>query len=86
MVPEWLKRVPAAGQRGRLVGMAMKAQIGDRLIVEGTHVGDRRRIGVVVEVRHDDGTPPYRVRWLDDQHEALVFPGADAKLEPHAAG
>jgi Domain of unknown function (DUF1918) len=61
----------------------MKAHVGDRLILEGTHVGDHRRIGVVLEVRHDDGTPPYVVRWLDDQQETLLFPGADAKLEPH---
>jgi hypothetical protein len=31
-------------------------------------------MGVVMELRHDDGTPPYVVRWLDDGHEALVFP------------
>lgn len=50
--------------------------------MEGTHVGDRRRIGVVVELRHPDGSPPYMVRWLDDGHEALVFPGPDARIEP----
>jgi hypothetical protein len=60
----------------------MKANIGDRLIMEGTHVGDRRRIGVIIETRHDDGTPPYTVRWLDSGHEALVFPGPDARIEP----
>lgn len=62
----------------------MKANVGDRLVLEGTHVGDRRRIGVVVGVRHEDGTPPYEVRWLDDGHEALVFPGSDARIEPPA--
>jgi hypothetical protein len=60
----------------------MKAHVGDRLILEGTHVGDPRRIGLVLEVRHPDGTPPYLVRWLNDDHEALVFPGPDARLEP----
>jgi hypothetical protein len=60
----------------------MKAHVGDRLILEGTHVGDARRIGLVLEVRHEDGTPPYLVRWLNDDHEALVFPGPDARLEP----
>jgi hypothetical protein len=62
----------------------MKAHVGDRLILEGTHVGDHRRVGVVLEVRHDDGTPPYVVRWFDDQQETLLYPGADAKLEPQA--
>lgn len=59
----------------------MRAKLGDRLILEGTHVGDRRRIGIVTEVRHPDGSPPYVVRWLDDGHEALVFPGPDARVE-----
>jgi hypothetical protein len=45
-------------------------------------VGDRRRRGVIVDVRNDDGSPPYRVKWLDDGHEALVFPGVDARIEP----
>lgn len=60
----------------------MKAHVGDRLVLEGTHVGDHRRIGVITELRHDDGTPPYVVRWLDDGHEALVFPGPDARIQP----
>jgi hypothetical protein len=62
----------------------MKAHVGDRLVMEGTHVGDRRRVGVIVGLRHPDGTPPYLVRWLDDEHEGLVFPGADARLESPA--
>jgi hypothetical protein len=60
----------------------MKAQPGDRLILAGTHVGDRDRIGVVTEVRGVDGTPPYRVRWLDGDHESLCFPGPDARVQP----
>lgn len=62
----------------------MKAKVGDKLILEGTHVGDHRRIGQVIEVRHADGTPPYVVRWLDSGKEALVFPGAEAKIEAPA--
>jgi Domain of unknown function (DUF1918) len=65
---------------------SMEAHVGDRLILEGTHVGDHRRVGVVVEVRKGDGTPPYLVRWLDDQHESLVYPGVDARLETQPAG
>ncbi|MEV6970056.1 DUF1918 domain-containing protein [Hamadaea sp. NPDC051192] len=58
----------------------MKAKVGDRLIMEGAHVGEARRVGVVMEVRHEDGTPPYLVRWEDD-HEGLVFPGPDSHIE-----
>jgi hypothetical protein len=62
----------------------MKAHIGDRLVLAGAHVGDVRRIGIIIEVRHPDGSPPYRVRWLDDDHEGLIFPGPDARVEPAA--
>jgi len=60
----------------------MKANVGDRLIEEGTHVGDQRRVGVIRALRHEDGTPPYLVRWLDTGHESLVFPGSGARIEP----
>ncbi|HEX7746411.1 MAG TPA: DUF1918 domain-containing protein [Micromonosporaceae bacterium] len=58
----------------------MRASVGDHLIVEGTRVGDVRRVGVIVALRREDGSPPYVVRWLDDGHEGLVFPGSDARL------
>jgi hypothetical protein len=59
----------------------MIAHVGDRIVLEGTRAGDQRRIGVVLEVRNADGTPPYLVKWLDDEHEAFVFPGSDARIE-----
>ena len=60
----------------------MKAKIGDRLIEEGMRVGDHRRVGVITELRHEDGTPPYMIRWLDTGHDALIYPGSDARIEP----
>ena len=57
----------------------MHAQAGDWLLIEGREVGHRSRRGRIVEVRSADGTPPYLVRWLDG-HEALVFPGPDARV------
>jgi hypothetical protein len=36
--------------------------------------------GIITEVHHDDGSPPYVVHWLDNDHEALVFPGPDATV------
>ena len=59
----------------------MNGNLGDRLILEGTHVGDHKRIGVITELRHDDGTPPYMVHWLDSGHDSLFFPGSDARIE-----
>jgi hypothetical protein len=62
----------------------MKANVGDRLVMEGIHVGEPRRVGVILELRHPDGTPPYLVRWLDSGHEGLIFPGPESRIEPPA--
>jgi Domain of unknown function (DUF1918) len=62
----------------------MMAQIGDRIILDGTHLGDPRRIGVITAVAHAGGAPPYEVRWLDDGRTTFIFPGPEAKIE-HAA-
>lgn len=57
----------------------MKAAVGDRIVVNATHVDGPQRNGEIIEVRGQDGEPPYRVRWSDG-HEALVFPGPDATV------
>ena len=57
----------------------MKAQVGDRLVIQGPHVGDKRRDGEVLEVHGEDGAPPFLVRW-DDGHEGLFFPGPDVTV------
>jgi hypothetical protein len=62
-------------------GAHMRAQVGDRITLKGTHVGAPNRSGVIIELRHPDGSPPYVVRWLDDGHEGLVFPGPDAHID-----
>lgn len=58
----------------------MKAKAGDWLVVEGPVIDHGARRGLIVSVRHEDGTPPYLVRWLDSEHETLVFPGPDAHV------
>ncbi len=58
----------------------MRAQVGDRLIVKGHRVGDPDRNAVILEVRGEDGAPPYLVRWVEDDHVSLFFPGSDAIL------
>ena len=59
----------------------MQARVGDRIVVEGRTVGVARRDGEVIEVRGEDGAPPYVVRWSDG-HEGLTFPGPDAHVVP----
>lgn len=59
----------------------MRANVGDRLVVEGKHVDEPRHEGEVLEVRGEDGGPPYVVRWSDG-HEGLTYPGPDAHVVP----
>lgn len=58
----------------------LHASVGDRLIVHSRHVGEAVRDAEVLEVRGEDGGPPFLVRWSDTGHEGLVFPGPDAVI------
>jgi hypothetical protein len=58
----------------------MQAVVGDRLHIHGHTVGDRERMGEIVEVKGQAGGPPYLVRF-DDGRTLLVFPGPDAVIE-----
>ncbi|HKY67052.1 MAG TPA: DUF1918 domain-containing protein [Acidimicrobiales bacterium] len=58
----------------------MKAKIGDRIVVRGNRQGDPDRDAEVLEVHGADGDPPYVVRWTQDGHEGLYFPGTDAAI------
>ncbi|WP_017580390.1 dsRBD fold-containing protein [Nocardiopsis valliformis] len=61
----------------------MRAEVGDRLVVESPNADTHRRTGVVTEVRGAQGAPPYQVHWQDSEqgHDALVYPGPDAHIE-----
>jgi hypothetical protein len=59
----------------------MRAHIGDRLVIHGHRIGEPERDGEILEVRGAGGEPPYLVRWSDDGHEGLVFPGSDAYIQ-----
>jgi len=63
----------------------MQASIGDRIHVHSNAVGATDRVGEIVEVRGNDGTPPYRVRYPDG-HESLLFPGPDCVIETASIG
>jgi hypothetical protein len=56
----------------------MFARTGDRLIVEG----DLARAGLIIGVPHEDGSPPYIVKWLANGHIAMVSPGQFARIIP----
>jgi len=61
----------------------MRADVGDTLLVHGRIVGQHDRTAKIVEVLGPDGTPPYRVRFEDDGHEALMSPGPDSVVRHH---
>ena len=58
----------------------MHATVGEHLTIHGKQVGQAPRRGEILEVRGEDGGPPYLVRF-DDGHETLLFPGADCTFE-----
>jgi hypothetical protein len=59
----------------------MRAAAGDRVRVEGHHLGEPCRRGEIFEVRGTDGGPPFVVRWDDSDHAVLFFPGSDTSVE-----
>jgi len=59
----------------------MKAEVGDRIVVEAEKVGQATRTGVVEEVLRPD-PPRLRVRW-DNGHSTVLAPsGGAAMIEP----
>ncbi|MGP3980321.1 DUF1918 domain-containing protein [Streptomyces sp. KR80] len=56
----------------------MEAKEGDTLLVHGRTVGQHDRKAKIIKVMGDHGEPPYKVRFEDDGHEAVVSPGPDS--------
>jgi hypothetical protein len=54
----------------------MCVRVGDRLVVEGEHV----RTALIIGVPHEDGSPPYIVRWLASGNIAMVVPDQFARI------
>lgn len=66
----------------------MQASVGDRLVIKRHRVGEPDRAAEILEVKGEDGRPPYVVRWSGDGHIGYVMPGSDAFVEhsPHRRG
>lgn len=60
----------------------MYARVGDRLVVSD----DPARSALIIGVPHQDGSPPYIVKWLTDGHIAMVSPSAFARVIPAEPG
>ena len=52
---------------------------GDVVVVSGHRVGERERVGQIVELFGEAGRMRYRVRW-EDGHETILHPGSDAVI------
>ena len=61
----------------------MQANVGDRIVVKAHSVDEPDRDCEVIDVHGVDGTPPYVVRWGDNGHVGLFFPGSDAMVVPY---
>lgn len=57
----------------------MKAQPGDWLVVH-SHIEGRHDRRAEILATGPDGEPPFTVRWTDDEHEGLFFPGPDSQV------
>ena len=67
----------------------MKAKVGDFLVVKGTTTERHDQHAEIIEVRSQDGSPPYVVRWLVTDHEATVSGlrcGSGHRRRAHADG
>lgn len=62
-----------------MTAMDLHATVGDRIEIEGTHVGEGRRSGEVIELLGKGDNVHYRVRWQDG-HESTFFPGSSAHV------
>ena len=52
---------------------------GDVIVVSGHRVGDRERLGKILETLGEAAHVHYRVRW-DDGSESILYPGNDATI------
>ncbi|MDP2774815.1 MAG: DUF1918 domain-containing protein [Nocardioides sp.] len=59
----------------------MYACEGDHIVVRGHHYDEPTREAEVLDVEHEDGRPPYQVRWIDTGDEELLFPAPEAFVE-----
>jgi hypothetical protein len=58
----------------------MHAEVGDQIVVDGASLGDLPREGEVLEVLETGGVTHYRVRWDDNGHETVFYPGSTAHV------
>jgi hypothetical protein len=61
----------------------MHGEVGYWVVIRSRVLDTPMRLGQILEVSHPDGSPPYVVRWSDDNRTSVVFPGPDATVVEH---
>jgi hypothetical protein len=61
-----------------------RAEVGDGLVVPTPPTQHLYRWGRITEVINHDGPLRYRVWWLGDNHDSVVVPPPDARVESAA--
>jgi hypothetical protein len=59
----------------------MEAHVGDHVVVDRAKVGQARRRGEVLEILAGSTGPRLRVLWEGSEHETLLAPGPDMRIE-----
>jgi len=76
------KLTPSRGaDMGPLTANIHSGRAGDVVAISGHRVGDRERLGEILEVLGTDEHVHYRVRW-DDGAESIFYPGSDVTIRP----
>jgi Domain of unknown function (DUF1918) len=56
--------------------------VGDLVEVSGHHVGEKARLGEILEVLGEPAHEHYRIRWDDGRESDSFYPGSDATIRP----
>jgi Domain of unknown function (DUF1918) len=70
-----------SGERPYPEGLALRAEVGDTLVIDDGGVAGIPRTGTIIAVIGQDGSPPYLVHWLAGDYESQILPGPGARVE-----
>jgi hypothetical protein len=56
------------------------ARVGDEVVVDSLHLGEPPRKGEILEIRAEPEPEHYVVRWDDNGHETIFFPGSTSHV------
>jgi Domain of unknown function (DUF1918) len=57
------------------------AQPGDTLVIDSASTAGLPRVGIIIAVIGQDGSPPFLVRWITGDYESRIIPGPGARIE-----